>query len=831
MKNSIPVAPKQWMDLLVLSIVVISIVAIALLMLDIFNPKIAVLIGLAIAIPIFSSLSRHLGAITNINGIGFPIIATIVLIALLFRVEPYPWINGGQDQGVYVSMSSHYQHGGNVFITDNVLAKLADTDLKDAHIENIRNSGGFFQPGVHFGGEKDYVFQFYHLHPLWMSIFADFFGDDARGYALTFFSILSILFLCLLTFELSGSKLAAISFGLLIALNPLHAFFSKWPVTEVVALAFSSMGFYYLARAYALSAMRNVSRVALLIGCLSLSLLFFVRISGFFYLPLLVLLFMIGGWQYKSKQNRFGVDLMLFSLICISLYVLSVFYGLKYSPNYSVDIYGLTFGKIWGGQWALVMTIGLLAMLGMMYAWFRALDYPSFISRISPIAHPRSLILAVFFFLMLTLGLSIFKIYQIGFSDAYNNDPWLGIRWELSGTGFAAVVRSSVINWILYTSPMLIIVGGLAMFRTKIDIRLALVFVVFAVPLGVFALSNPVLPYQYYYARYLVSESVPYAIMAFIVAMFSVDSQRWRKFAVIAVMTTIPLFAFFTFKQFGAEEGVRPLGTLRKIVAHVDENDILLIEPAGWLIPRQGVETPLKFYFGLNTFVLSTEARNLHNSKISKAFRNVWLLSPALIYDESFTLKERIIHYDKVIERSGNIPRKMIDDFWHQELFLYVMKKPGYPSASGEMMLFGADEYNLSTGLVAARAILGDGWHGPESTHIWSAGAAEFNLKKSMFPSREWPDVMKLDVEPYAASIDRPVKIKVEVGLKRYNFNYTASARNTIEFPLACKTDSEQCKVKFAVKGATTPQQLGQSSDTRVLGFALYAFTFEGLAK
>ena len=42
-----------------------------------------------------------------------------------------------------------------------------------------------------------------------MGIFGDFFGDIGRVYSLTFFSLLSIIGLFLLTFELTGSRLVA----------------------------------------------------------------------------------------------------------------------------------------------------------------------------------------------------------------------------------------------------------------------------------------------------------------------------------------------------------------------------------------------------------------------------------------------------------------------------------------------------------------------------------------------------------------------------------------------------------------------------------------------
>ncbi len=825
MKISTSTVSGLCLDFLVASVISISIVAIVLLVLNVFSPKTAVFAGMAISIPILSFASRRLGGIANVNGVGLATIATVVLVALVFRADPYPWINGGQDQGVYVSMSSYYQHGGNIFIEDKVLPRLTDNELKKAYTEN--RGKGVFYPGVYYGGKKDYVFQFYHLHPLWMAVFADFLGDDARGYALTFFGILSIVFLCLLTFELSGSRLASLCVGLLIAINPLHVFFSKWPVTEVVALAYSSMGFYYLARAYRLSASALAARWSLLIACLSLSLLFFVRISGFLYLPLLAIIFMIGSWQLKAKKDSFGADLMVFSLGCITLYVASVFYGLKYSPNYSVDIYQLTFGKIADGQWGLIITTGLLSMLALMYAWFRLLGNSAFVSRVSVLAQPKVVISGMLFFITVAAGLSLFKVYQLGFSDAYSNHPWLGIQWKLSGSGAQAVARSSVINWLIYASPVLAVLGGIAMLRRKLDFRLALVMVLVGVPLGVFVISNPVLPYQYYYARYLLTESVPYAIVACVVAMFSGDSLNWRRMGVVAVILTVPLFGFFTFKQLGAEEGVRPLSVLRTIAAHVEEGDVLLIEPTGWSIPRAVLETPLSFYFGLKTFVLPASEREAVRKKLAKSFRNVWLLTPNPIDDDRFVLEERLLHYDKVVERVGHIPTKIIEDFWRQELFLYAMKKPDYPSSRGESYKLELGRHEVWPDSDETRSILGDGWHALESAHVWSTEIAKINLKNTMFVNNKLPNLMKLEITPYAASKERPVKVEVHVGGRRLEFVYMDSARNTIEIPIACQPNEEQCRIEFLVENANSPEILGRSSDARVLGFALYSFSFE----
>jgi len=123
--------------------------------------------------------------------------------------------------------------------------------------------------------------------------------------------------------------------------------------------------------------------------------------------------------------------------------------------------------------------------------------------------------------------------------------------------------------------------------------------------------------------------------------------------------------------------------------------------------------------------------------------------------------------------------------------------------------------------------MLGDGWHSLERKHVWSSEKAVINLKKSMFVNAKWPSLIKLNIAPYAASKDRPVNIAVQAGGKQINFNYINSTQNTIEAPLACQPEGDMCKIEFLVENASSPKVLGKSPDSRVLGFALYSFSFE----
>jgi hypothetical protein len=811
-------------DYLALVVVSVSVVSITMLIFDVFMPKVAFFGGASLALLPLSYFKKEGITIASPHKLGLFAIGFLMLLALVFRADPYPWINGGQDQGVYVSMSSYYQHGGGIFIEDNVLPHLSSDETKNTYLDSRRNGG--FHPGVYYGGEKDYVFQFYHLHPLWMGIFADLFGDDARTYSLVFFSILSIVFLALLAYELSNSRLVALSAGVLLAINPLHAFFSKWPVTENVALAFSSMAFYYLARAYRLSENVIPARSALVVSCLSLSMLFFVRITGFLYLPGLFLLFIVGTWLARVKKQNFGFDLIVYVIACVALYISSIFYGLKFSPLYSVDIYRGVFGKLSGLPWAWVLGSGLALMFMLMLICFYLAGRPKITSKIAPYMSSRFLTNSMLALIFLVCAVSLYKMFLVGYTDVYAADRWLGERWKLSGSGLQAVMRSSVLNWVLYTSPFLVVSGFLALWIKKIDIRVSLLFAMFAVGLGAVVFKHPILPYQYYYARYLLSEAVPYGIVIFSVVILVSDSLFWRRFGIGVIALSILTFGIFTFKQFGAEEGVRPLHVLKNIASHVDEGDLLLVEPEGWRIPRFGVETPLRFYFGLKTFALDSSSRKANLESFADDFRNIWLLSPQLLDTEYFKLVKRTEHYDKVMERSGHVPLEVVNGFWRQELFLYVMKKPGWPSTDGKLYLKMRD-YTVATRKSEVQSLLGTGWHSMENKHVWSTPTAEITLKSESFENNTLPQSVTLHFRPFAASQSRPVTLHVTACGKTQDFTYRSSERTSIHLPGISDGASDKCKITIKINDATSPKELGQSGDARELGIALYQIDLE----
>ena len=184
-------------------------------------------------------------------------VVLLLLVCLFFRVPAFNYVLGGQDEGLYVNMAHYIERTGGIDVRDTVLEKLQGSPFVERYLSENRHiraysgplAGGDFVAGVYVKGPTDsrLSFQFYHLFPIWMALFDGLLGGAFAVYALTFFSLLSLVFMHRLALVMTDSARAALIAGLLLAVNPLHAFFSKFPVTEVPTLAFSLVGFTYLA--------------------------------------------------------------------------------------------------------------------------------------------------------------------------------------------------------------------------------------------------------------------------------------------------------------------------------------------------------------------------------------------------------------------------------------------------------------------------------------------------------------------------------------------------------------------------------------------------------
>ena len=766
-------------DLLAVWVASVSYVSVALLALSAYDATIAIIAGTLVSTVVwFFTPARFMSARLDADGAApgrpvFPILLLVLLAALLFRSEPFRTMHGGEDQGVYVAMSSYLQREGTVFIDDPLLEALPDgsREIYEAQLFSGPPIGLSVQPGVFYWNDYwndgRYIFQFYHLHSLWMAAFGELFGDGARFYSLTFFGLMSVLALGLLTLELTGSRLAMLATGLLLAVNPLHAYFSRFQVTEVVALAFSSVGFYYLARAF--RGMRDSAPGAavtslLALAAASVSLVFFVRITGFLYMPALVPLFGVGVWWTMEGRVSEGRRIVGFCAAVAALYGLSVLYGLGYSLIYVLGIYRQTFGDLLGAQYPLI-TLGVAgATATAMAAVARNTHRPAMRRLIAWAARPRPWVwLGTAAVAAAVLG-SLYQAYLIGFTDRHADDAFLN-AFGIVGAGAGILLQSGAAAWLLYASPLLVVVLVWGMHRPDRSAAEVLLYVFLAVCLAATAIFHvPVIYQHYWWARYLLSEVVPYSIVLAVTLTARAGPSAFRRLGVAAILAAMPFHLYFTARQMPVRHGSQPYAVLKRIADRVGEG-VLLLDVDGFRDPlHTRLQTPLSLYFGTHVFPYAAEDLDA----VVQSFEgllgaNLWLLSNSHNGHPRLRLSEAFPYGDHRMDRARTIPVTSSERWWNQTLLLYrheVCAAPGCDlRLRGRRLLLPGPRLPLPPEDASAPAGMS-----AEERHAWSGPEATLTLSRNWYPTGQWPAAMRLETRAFAAAPDHPVTVTARSG-------------------------------------------------------------------
>ncbi|MBC7656611.1 MAG: hypothetical protein H7147_05475, partial [Frankiaceae bacterium] len=378
-------------------------------------------------------------------------VVPVLLIALCFRLLPFDYAMGGQDQGLYTNMAAELVRTHDIAVTDPERQHLAGTTAAARYQQE--NYIDPFLPGVYTSKDtaQQLTFQFYHLFPVWLALFAGLFGASAATLGLTFLSLVSIVFFQRLAAQLSGSARLGAAAGLLLALNPLHAFFSKFPVTEVPTLAFSTIGFAFLAM-YAGAGEGARRNRWLVLSALAFACLFLTRISGFMYLPLIVALGVVPQVVDKDRDRARGMG--RWALATMALYALSVGYGLVWSRPYSQTIYADSFSRIGGSQWPLMLLALALAVAAVWSLVWRRPDsgLGRSIAWLAP-RLPRLMGIA----LLLVLLAGAIRIYAFAFSDAFNGNASVALFPGLAAQGWQSVAHASLLVVMMHLSPWLFV--------------------------------------------------------------------------------------------------------------------------------------------------------------------------------------------------------------------------------------------------------------------------------------------------------------------------------------------------------------------------------------
>ena len=566
-------------DLFVVYLSLVSLCNVFLLAISKFYPIVSLLSSFTLLILLF--LIFRIKIVKGLSSFSWFLIP-ILLIALLLRLSPNLYLTGGQDQGTYVSLSKQYQENHSLYIKDELREELSEDAKKLYDRSNI-----FLGLNLIDKDTSTYVMPFYPVFPSWMATFGEIFGNDNRVYALTMFGVLSVLGLYLFSYEISGkNKKVGLLSAFILAINPLHVYFSRIPLTEVVSLTFFLFSFYYLMRFYRKSKEGNKDILSLLLSLLTINVFFYTRMTAMFYLPIVILLCILSFLFLKDKGTKKLIR--VYTVFWILSFVISyLFYAIKLPYLFNLII-GNRLPKLSVLLPVIGATIGVVTLISIIWE-------ERFFKLVREIIKWLSKNLYIFL-LVVFIGLIAYQLF--GYVKEILIDGGYTI---LSSESLSYFKQLSFLATLLYVSPLgfLILPVGAVYYKKKKDIKYkTLIIFITIFLLYCWGILNLV-PYHYYFVRYQLSELIPLCIVLISLFLIDISKKKIGKWISIVLIILITLYmGYFSIIQLRTFEGADKT-VYEEIDEIVGDNDLLFVAKNDFDSFDQ-ITLPLQYYYDIN---------------------------------------------------------------------------------------------------------------------------------------------------------------------------------------------------------------------------------------
>ena len=737
----------------------------------------------------------------------------ILLLALVFRAPPDDYVLGGQDEGVYVNIAAHIVQSGGVAVADRELARLGNSAhyLQDNY--SIWPDGSrVYVPGVYAskGATPALAFQFYHLFPVWLAMSGGVFGLGAMTWGLTLLSLVSVLFFQRLAVQLTGSARAGMLAGALLALNPLHAFFSRFPLSEIPALAFSLAGCSWFA-SFALAPAGQRGTRWLAISCAAIACLFLTRVTGFMYLPFVAALAL--ALQLGDQDRRRARSVLAWSLAVFAAYAVSVLYGLAWSRPYAQSAYALSFAPLLGPRWPILLAAAV-GFAGL--SWARLVHAAQGRSREDVRAQLDRASRWLGPVLLLTVLAGAYKAWQLGFTTHYLSRTAMTQFPGLVANGWGSVARTSLLVAAEYLCPVLLLAFVVLALRrwAEVPMRLLLLFLLGFVAYA--SVLNWTVAYQPYYARYLASELVPYVLLFLACAWHwlragdaGASSTAARVLAACLAVGLVYALLLTSF-QFGRHENRGASASIGRLAGMAADGDVIVLEAGS----AQGysaaeVKTTLLYRFGRH--VISIGDAGLRDprylAQLAAGYDNVWLVRLQPAAPTGFTEVGSMRLHATAFEK-GALPPHRLRGGMDTQVFVFRLDAAAFSSSAPVRRFDVATDSRIASevGQRGAAGMSADGragylLYGPyvampagnyrlQVTGQWSGGVGTAMLDAAMSrgarvlasrtlqsPADAAPLDASLDFHvPQGGAGDLEIRLRVDAGVKASVASYSLHA-------------------------------------------------------
>jgi hypothetical protein len=752
-------------------------------------------------------------------------IALLVLVALFFRLPAYHYTLGAQDEGLYTNIAQHIDHTHSLDAYDHVMQRLEGSPYLQEYLKDNRifegSSPTLYLLGVYARqvGTSHLVFQFYYMFSVWMAIMGGLLGPTMSVYALTFFALLSVVFFYRLALLLTGSARAALMAGGLLALCPLHVYFSKFPVTEVPTLAFSLMGFTLLASYWSAEASKRSSRW-LWWSVLAFLCLFTTRISGFMYIPFFVAMAIV-TLVCDSDPTR-SLNIQRWAIGTAVAYFVSVAYGMKWSRYYSRDTYLTSFEPLFGHHWKVV--VELLVVAGFL-TWIvvglrrRSQGWPTqTVVWISRHSNRWSGVIVLF-----ALIIGLLHVYWLGWTNHYAGSE-TNLRWHMSGLKLHSASTASLWTLCVFLSPPMVLAFLMLVWRRVLDPRVGFLQL-FVAGFWVFGVALQWdTPYSPYYARYLLSELAPYLIL-FVVCTWAAMGIGKAK-TVLSMVLAFGLVYSTTLSatQIGKNEDDGAYAALARLVTPIDPDDVILLDTLDQQPDTSLVKTPLVYTFNRNVVTVGDEALSNagYLAKLDSLYDDVFLISSSPVQQPGFTQIDSVRFKPLTYAHNHSFPYRLVAQA-DVVLYLYRLDNPRIPLGHSLSFAEGQPWGNW----------LQKGWGTPEAWGVWSdATQAVIAVDPVQFPAHPENLLFHFKAQVYVTSSHPRQRVQVSLDgapVASYEVTYPATTLS-MRIPVTPSSwvNRRKLMIGFGLPNAASPASIGASGDPRKLALGLISLTVTG---
>ncbi len=507
------------------------------------------------------------------------LLVVIIIGAILFS-PPWRIVFGWSDVGVYASLAAHINREGGVSVDSRAAAAVSEENRELLfHRETKRTSGEFYFENQFFvvddfesGTLRPW---FYLLWPSLMAVFASFLGFSHMFWTVTVVSVLAFWGFFLFSRRMLKQRWAIFA-SLLMALNPLTLYFSRYTTSEMMNMMLFLAGALCLL-AYTHSEDPSERKVMALLSAFFLFMGMLCRIDFIVIVVPVALCYMVK----KLSGNFSAADLLFISSLSAGA-VCAVLAGLLLSQTYFQSVWKSAINGIRSPFALIVIAAVAVFVIGLCASRrLKRLAREIVASRVAWISILWVMLAGAFIYLYFVRPCG--KDGNIGYGfirelrgPSYANQNLVRWGWYLSFPGLAAIFSGYGL-WFTrrrgFGEHALGTVGLVYTFLYAWDMR--------AIPMHVLVM------------RRLVPVILPMAVIMIVCAIKwlkkTTDSRWVRKHSAIvrtapvlaaaAVVLFLTLFsAYASVPIMGLDEGGNQIETVASIAADVDPGGLVLMD-------------------------------------------------------------------------------------------------------------------------------------------------------------------------------------------------------------------------------------------------------------